>query len=106
MTQKRFSPKDAKIIRDNPGKSPGELTALGLSKAAYGRLVTQPPVSIDTPIQPVKIEHAALPAKATGRTPNHVVRLLNKATQVIVELGFRAASSLCKHNPNQYQILS
>ena len=92
MTQKRFAPKDAKIIRDNPGKSPEELTASGLSK--------------NKRIEPVKIEQAALPAKATGRTPNHVVRLLNKATRVVVELGFRTASALSKHNPNQYQILS
>ena len=106
MTQKKFSPKDAKLIRDNPDKSPEELAILGLSKAAYGRFTAKVPVLADGPLQPVKIEHASLSAKAAGRIPNHIVRLLNKATQVVVELGFRTASSLSKQYPNQYQILS
>ena len=36
-----YSPKDAKIIRDNEGKSPYELLELGLSQRAFDRLTLQ-----------------------------------------------------------------
>ena len=35
----RFAPKDAKIIKDNPGKSPYELKELGLSDPGFEKLM-------------------------------------------------------------------
>lgn len=40
MDNKAYSPKDAKIIRDNEGKTPYELLELGLSQKAFTRLTS------------------------------------------------------------------
>jgi hypothetical protein len=103
MEAKKFSPKDAKLIRENPGKSPGELSSLGLSKSAYNKL-TENTVTVAI-LEPVKVETLVQRLQA-ARTPNHVVRLLNKSTNVVVELGHRAANSVKKMCPDQFEILS
>src|SRR4051812_5134390 len=42
MESIRYAPRDAKIIKDNPGKSPYELQALGISDKAFEKLMSQP----------------------------------------------------------------
>ncbi|WP_276135020.1 hypothetical protein [Polluticoccus soli] len=104
METKKFSPKDAKLIRDNPHSAPEELSTLGLSKAAYNRLTENTVTSIQN-LQPVKVE-AAPQQPQPGRRPNHVVRMLNKATNVVTELGYRAALSVSSTYPDKFEILS
>lgn len=104
METKKFSPKDAKLIRDNPGNSPEALLTLGLSNAAYNRL-RENIVTSTQKLQPVKVE-AAPQQMPTGRKSNHVVRMLNKSINVVTELGYRAAVSVSNIYPDKFEILS
>lgn len=49
MDTPNYSPKDAKIIRENPDKTPYGLLGLGLSNAAYNRMMANQPPAASTP---------------------------------------------------------
>jgi hypothetical protein len=108
MEQKKFSPKDARLIRNNPEKSPDDLLVLGLSKAAYNRLrnESQTVEVVEQVLQPAKVEKAGTPYRLpNGQISNHVVRLHNKYTDVVIKMGYRAAKFLSSQNPKQFEIL-
>lgn len=104
MNPLKFSPKDAKIIRDNPGKSPDELLELGLSLKAFARLPEPSdkmpaPVAASPIIIPVSVQSAA--KEIHGNT----VKLKRLKEDTVVEMGFRSAQMLASKYPKEFRII-
>ncbi len=107
MDLKKFSPKDAKIIRDNPGRTADELLDLGLSQKATQRLKDAASSTNVQVLQPVMVE--ALPSPKEKRyNPElkSIVRLMNMNTGRVVSIGHRTAERLIEAFPNQFKIAS
>ena len=101
METKKLSPKDAAVLRNNPGADPQELLALGLSKKGYEKLQ----VAAAPQIQPVSVEQAeAAPAKQATATPK-LVKLQNLNTGLVVVLSYKTATLLSTNYPNSYKTL-
>jgi hypothetical protein len=56
MEPVKFSNRDAKLIRDNPGKSPYELKEMGLSNPGFEKLMSQPSTGIVIEADPALTE--------------------------------------------------
>jgi hypothetical protein len=63
-----YSPKDAKLIKDNPGKSPYELQALGLSGKGFEKLMSQQSTGTE-PVADPTIKEEDESAQAPGVDP-------------------------------------
>ncbi len=111
MEYKKFSPRDAKLLKDNEGKTPDELRALGLSERAYRRLladsiaITQP--DADTVIiQPVSVAQVNIHAvEPKLYVQNKRVQLHNKKTGSTVTMGYKAATLLAEKYPAEFEIV-
>lgn len=131
-TTEGFAPKDAKIIRENPDKSPYELmTDFGLSEKAYNRLLEQesveraaPKAKVQQPeqqaqtqssgaIQPEKVE------KVKGKPKAHQPAISSlpassvfETVQIVGPTGIpqkmnaTRARRLANKYPNEYKIIS
>lgn len=97
MKTKRFSPRDAKLIRDNPDKDPDELLELGLSQKAYSRLQEKQ----DEILQPVSITKSA-----PAQQQKSIVAMSNMRTGRVVHIGYKAASMLSAKYPKEFKILN
>jgi hypothetical protein len=105
METKKFSPKDAALIRRHPGASPDALLQLGLSKKAHKRLLAAQSAT-HTVIEPVSV--AAIPQAANKQTPKttpKTARLHNLRTGLIVTMSHKAAIRLSAAYPNTYKLL-
>jgi hypothetical protein len=105
METKKFSPKDAALIRKHPGASPDALLDLGLSKKAYARLVAAQS-NTHTVIEPVSV--TVIPQEAdrqTAKTTPKIARLHNLRTGLIVTMSYKAATRLSAAYPNTYKLL-
>lgn len=126
----KFGPKDAKIIRENEGKTPYELLELGLSQKAYDRLISgeaKETVSKATEEETVETANATtsnvvkpssvkiIEPKVTLTSPTEyrqqkakaqsgTVKILNRRTGKVVTLSANAANRLLK-NPKEYQLI-
>jgi hypothetical protein len=105
METKKFSPRDAALIRKHPGASPDALLELGLSKKAYTRLQAAQS-SITSIIAPVSI--TPIPQEDNRQTPKttpKTARLHNLRTGLIVTMSYKAATRLSAAYPNTYKLL-
>lgn len=89
MSKEQYGTRDAKIIRENEGKTPYELLQLGLSKAAYERMVkgeTTVKEAVSEPKEPVapKLE---TPATSTVLKPDVVEQVTTKKQPAQPRLG-------------------
>ncbi len=103
METKKLSPKDAALLRNNPGATPEELLPLGLSKKGYEKLQA----ATATQIQPVSVEQAdtAAPAAKPATVPPKLVKLQNLNTGLVVTLSYKTATMLANNYPNSYKTL-
>lgn len=107
-----FGTRDAKIIRENEGKTPYELLQLGLSHKAYTRLTSQPTAAIapeappeniadeaplvaavqpvvlpDTSIAPTVVEEVKTYAPRLGRTADMIISAAPSAFVQVTVIG-------------------
>ena len=65
MNLKNYSPKDARLLKDNEGKTPDELLVLGLSQRGYRRLL-EDNIAVEqsnsATLQPLSVESVNLKA--------------------------------------------
>ncbi|OSZ79112.1 hypothetical protein CAP35_12925 [Chitinophagaceae bacterium IBVUCB1] len=110
MNITKYSPKDARIIRDNEDKTPDELLALGLSQRGYRRLLEHTIEVEETRsavLQPVSVEAVSLthvrisPADMPAR-----INLHNKKTGRVVMMGYKAATMLAEKYPNEFELVA
>lgn len=104
----RFSPKDAKIIRDNQEKTAEELLALGLSQKAYSRLKesSDENAAVNDPIQPVSVEQVDIARSFNVNMPHDgQVKLHNLSTGNVVAMGHKSAVLLSTKYPQSFKIL-
>lgn len=124
-----FGPKDAKIIKDNPGKTPYELQDLGITGKAFDRLLAGDYTEIDesgsVPRNPeIKEENSSVVKPASVKKVESKVQLtspkqyakqsisgktgqvqvLNRRTGKVVKVSANAAQRLMK-NPTVYQLV-
>lgn len=110
MNTKKFSPKDARLMKNNEGKTPDELLALGLSQRGYRRLledgieieqtnsVLLQPVSVQAvSLSPVSISPADIPKR---------INLYNKKSGSTVLMGYKAAAMLAEKYPNEFELVA
>lgn len=110
MNLKNYSPKDARLIKDNEGKTPDELLALGLSQRGYRRLLEE---SIDVEqttgavLQPLTVEAFNLKAVqlSKGEMPRRV-NLHNRKSGRVVLMGYKAAVMLAEKYPNEFELVA
>lgn len=110
MNLKNYSPKDARLIKDNEGKTPDELLAIGLSQRGYRRLLedsieiaqsnsaTLHPVSVEA----VNLQAVKLPSEPLPRRIN----LYNKKSGRAVLMGYKAAAMLAEKYPNEFELVA
>lgn len=95
-TTEGFAPKDAKIIRENPDKSPYELmTDFGLSEKAYNRLLEQE--SVERAAPKVQAESQPNPKSSGAIQPEKVEKVKGKSANQ------PALSSLPTQQPGVFQ---
>ncbi len=110
MNLKNYSPKDARLIKDNEGKSPDELLALGLSQRAYRRLLEEA-IDIEQTasavLQPLSVEAINLKAVQApkGELPKRI-NLYNKKSGRVVLMGYKAAAMLAEKYPNEFELVA
>ena len=110
MNLKNYSPKDARLIKENEGKTPDELLALGLSQRGYRRLLEE---SIDVEqtnsatLQPLTVEAFNLKAVQTakGELPKRI-NLHNRKSGRVVLMGYKAAAMLAEKYPNEFELVA
>jgi hypothetical protein len=104
MDLKKFSPKDAAVIRRNPGKSPKALLEMGLSRKAYERLQEEA-VNVSAAIlEPVRIEKKA--STTTGMVNQLLTRRIqNLRTGNILNLRSKTVELLLSVYPNEYKLV-
>lgn len=104
---------DQKIISENPGLTPYELSQKGLSQSAYEELMEKeshkphPQVAQPTSIQ--KVTMAPVPHKPQISQPQAAtqnVNLLNKQTGKVTSMSRRMAEQMARSTPQQFQIVS
>lgn len=103
METKKLSPKDAALLRNNPGATPEELLPLGLSKKGYEKLQVQAAPQIE----PVSVEQAEItaPAAKPATVQPKLVKLQNMNTGLVVTLSYKTATLLATNYPNSYKTL-
>ncbi len=110
MNLKKFSPKDTRLIKDNEGKTPDELLALGLSQRGYRRML-EDSIAVEhlngTMLQPVSVETINLKAVTLpkGEMPKRV-NLHNRKSGRIVVMGYKAAAMLAEKYPNEFELVA
>lgn len=110
MNLKNYSPKDARLIRDNEGKTPDELLALGLSQRGYRRLLEDSIAVQQTEsnlLQPLSVEAVNLKAVAIPITalPKRI-NLHNRKSGRVVLMGYKAAAMLTEKYPNEFELVA
>lgn len=105
MNPAKFSPKDAKIIRDNPAKSPAELLVAGLSKKAFERLKAERVLSTVVDIKPVKVESAKDIVLISRKPETKFMLLKNLRTKIVTKVSSRTANMLLSVYPKEYKTL-
>lgn len=110
MNLKNYSPKDARLIKDNEGKTPDELLTLGLSQRGYRRMLEE---SIDveqtngTTLQPLSVEAVNLHAVVLKAIDNRRrVNLHNRKSGRVVLMGYKAAAMLAEKYPNEFELVA
>lgn len=104
MNPLKFSPKDARIIRDNPGKNPDELLELGLSLKAFARL-PEPSIKTSAPVVATPVIVPVSVQSANKEIRSNIVKLKRLKEDTIVEMGFKAAQMLASRYPTEFRII-
>jgi hypothetical protein len=110
MNLKNYSPKDARLIRDNDGKTPDELLDLGLSQRGYRRML-EDNIAVkqteNTTLQPLSIEAVNLKTVAMPKTelPKRI-NLHNRKSGRVVFMGYKAAAMLAEKYPNEFELVA
>lgn len=110
MNIKKFSPKDARILKDNEGKTPEELLALGLSQRGYRRLL-EDSVEVEqtnsTLLQPVSVQAVSLtPVPISPADMPKRINLYNKKSGRTVLMGYKAAAMLADKYPHEFELIA
>lgn len=110
MNTKKFSPKDARILKDNEGKTPDELLALGLSQRGYRRLL-EDSVEVEqtnsTLLQPVSVQAVSLkPVPISPADMPKRINLHNKKSGRTVLMGYKAAAMLADKYPHEFELIA
>lgn len=103
MNTIKFSPKDTRIIKENPSKSPDELLAAGISKKAYERLKAEYRQVPMQNIVPVKVEAIQGAAIIKQKQPQKFVLLRNLRTGLTARLRKVTADMLLSTYPKNYK---
>jgi len=110
MNMKKFSQKDARLIKDNKGKTPDELLALGLSQQGYRRLL-EDGIEIEQTnsilLQPVSVQAVSLsPVLISPKDMPKRINLYNKKSGSTVLMGYKAAAMLAEKYPNEFELIA
>lgn len=110
MNIKKFSPKDARIIKDNEGKTPDELLTLGLSQRGYRRML-EDSVEVEqtnsTLLQPVSVQAVSLtPVSISPADMPKRINLYNKRSGRTVLMGYKAAAMLADKYPHEFELIA
>jgi hypothetical protein len=110
MNLKNYSPKDARLIKDNEGKTPDELLALGLSQRGYRRLLEES-INVEqtngATLQPLSVEAINLHAVVLQAVDNRKrVNLHNRKSGRVVLMGYKAAAMLAEKYPNEFELVA
>lgn len=110
MNLKKFSPRDARIIKDNEGKTPDELLALGLSQRGYRRILedsVEVEQSNSVLLQPVSVEAVSLsPVPISPADMPRRINLYNKKSGRTMLMGYKAAAMLAEKYPNEFELIA
>lgn len=110
MNLKNFSPKDARLIKDNEGKTPDELLTLGLSQRGYRRLLEDSidvEQTVSATLQPISVEAVNLQAVVLQAIDTRKrVNLHNKKSGRVVLMGYKAAAMLAEKYPNEFEMVA
>lgn len=109
MNLKNYAPKDARLIKDNEGKTPDELLALGLSQRGYSRLLEDSieiAQSLSATLQPLSVEALNLQAVNAAASQPRRVNLYNKKSGRAVLMGYKAAAMLAEKYPNEFELVA
>lgn len=110
MNLKNYSPKDARLLKDNEGKTPDELLVLGLSQRGYRRLL-EDNIAVEqsnsATLQPLSVEAINLHAVVLQTADNRKrVNLHNRKSGRVVLMGYKAATMLAEKYPNEFELVA
>ena len=86
-----FGTRDAKLIRENPTKTPYELLQLGLSHKAYTRLTAEPTGAIASNQPEPAAENTATPVSVVEAPQQAIIPDLPLAPTVVEEISHKPA---------------